>query len=39
MTPLQRAKFLGLQEEFRKRMQELLRARPDSGVPPAFQSP
>ena len=30
MTPLQRAKFLALQEQVRKRMQELLRARPDS---------
>jgi hypothetical protein len=32
MTPLQRAKFLALQEQVRKRMQELVRARPDSGV-------
>lgn len=39
MTPLQRAKFLGLQEEFRKRMQELLRARPDGAGPPPMQSP
>jgi hypothetical protein len=39
MTPLQRAKFLGLQEEFRKRMQELLRARPDSVGGPVLQSP
>jgi hypothetical protein len=30
MTPLQRAKFLGLQEQVRKRMQELVKARPDS---------
>lgn len=30
MTPLQRAKFLALQEQVRRRMQELLRARPDS---------
>ncbi len=39
MTPIQRAKFMALQEEFRKRMQELLRARPDSLAGPAFQSP
>ena len=32
MTPLQRAKFLALQEQVRKRMQELLRARPDSAA-------
>ena len=32
MTPLQRAKFLALQEQVRKRMQELLRARPESGA-------
>lgn len=31
MTPLQRAKFLTLQEQVRKRLQELVRARPDSG--------
>jgi hypothetical protein len=30
MTPLQRAKFLALQEQVRKRLQELVRARPDS---------
>jgi hypothetical protein len=30
MTPLQRAKFLALQEQVRRRMQELVRARPDS---------
>jgi hypothetical protein len=37
MTPLQRAKFLALQEQVRRRMQELVRARPDSagtGPPP-----
>jgi hypothetical protein len=38
MTPLQRAKFLALQEQVRKRLQELLRARPDSSAP-AVQSP
>lgn len=32
MTPLQRAKFLSLQEQVRKRMQELVRARPDSAA-------
>ena len=32
MTPLQRAKFLALQEQVRRRMQELLRARPDSAA-------
>ncbi|MDB4917632.1 MAG: hypothetical protein JWM95_5276 [Gemmatimonadetes bacterium] len=32
MTPLQRAKLFGLQEQIRKRMQELLRARPDSAA-------
>lgn len=30
MTPLQRAKYLGLQDQLRKRVQELVRARPDS---------
>jgi hypothetical protein len=30
MTPLQRAKYLALQEQVRRRLQELLRARPDS---------
>jgi hypothetical protein len=33
MTPLQRAKFLALQEQVRKRLQELVRARPDSALP------
>jgi sulfite reductase alpha subunit-like flavoprotein len=37
MTPLQRARFMALQEEFRKRMQELLRARADSAS--TLQSP
>lgn len=32
MTPLQRAKFLTLQEQVRRRMQELVRARPDSAA-------
>ncbi len=32
MTPLQRAKYLALQEQVRKRMQELVRARPDSAA-------
>jgi hypothetical protein len=39
MTPLQRARFMALQEEFRKRMQELLRARADSAGPAPIQSP
>lgn len=30
MTPLQRAKFMAMQEQVRRRMQELVRARPDS---------
>lgn len=36
MTPLQRAKFLAMQEQVRRRMQELVRARPDSAreLPP-----
>jgi hypothetical protein len=33
MTPLQRAKFLALQEQVRRRLQELVRARPDSVSP------
>jgi hypothetical protein len=32
MTPLQRAKYLALQEQVRKRLQELVRARPDSAA-------
>jgi hypothetical protein len=36
MTPLQRARFMALQEEFRKRMQELVRARSDSVAAPPF---
>ena len=37
MTPLQRAKLFGLQEQIRKRMQEIVKARPDSAAaaPPA----
>ena len=34
MTPLQRAKFTALQEQVRKRMLELTRARPDSAAVP-----
>ena len=36
MTPLQRAKFMAMQEQVRRRMQELVRARPDSAgdLPP-----
>ena len=30
MTPLQRAKFMALQEQVRRRLQDLARARPDS---------
>jgi len=30
MTPLQRARFTALQEQVRRRLQELVRARPDS---------
>ncbi|MEO8620458.1 MAG: hypothetical protein ABI625_05290 [bacterium] len=30
MTPLQRAKFMALQEQVRRRLQDLTRARPDS---------
>ena len=30
MTPLQRAKLFGLQEQLRKRMQEIIKQRPDS---------
>ncbi|MEO5817736.1 MAG: hypothetical protein ABIT20_20880 [Gemmatimonadaceae bacterium] len=32
MSPLQRAKYLALQEQVRKRLQELVRARPDSAA-------
>ena len=32
MSPLQRAKYLALQEQVRRRLQELLRARPDSAA-------
>ncbi|MES2180419.1 MAG: hypothetical protein V4550_21385 [Gemmatimonadota bacterium] len=32
MTPIQRSKFLGLQENLKKRMQEMLKARPDSAA-------
>jgi hypothetical protein len=39
MTPLQRAKFLALQEQVRKRLQELVRARPESASAPAIPSP
>jgi hypothetical protein len=31
MTPLQRARFMAMQEQVRRRMQELVRARPDAG--------
>ena len=39
MTPLQRARFMALQEEFRRRMQELLRAQAPGAAPAALQSP
>ena len=39
MTPLQRAKYLALQEQVRKRLQELVRARPDSVAGAAIPSP
>ncbi|MDB4891252.1 MAG: hypothetical protein JWL61_3107 [Gemmatimonadetes bacterium] len=39
MTPLQRAKFLALQEQVRKRLQELVRARPDSSPAASPQLP
>jgi len=39
MTPLQRAKYLALQEQVRKRLQELLRARPDSASSAPITSP
>jgi hypothetical protein len=32
MTPLQRAKFMALQEQVRRRLQDLARARPDSAA-------
>ena len=32
MSPLQRAKFMALQEQVRRRLQELARARPDSAA-------
>jgi len=39
MTPLQRAKFQALQEQVRKRLQELVRARPDSASAAAIPTP
>jgi len=39
MTPLQRAKFQALQEQVRKRLQELVRARPDSAAAAAIPTP
>lgn len=39
MTPLQRAKYLALQEQVRRRLQELVRARPDSVAGAAISSP
>jgi hypothetical protein len=39
MTPLQRAKYLALQEQVRKRLQELVRARPDSGLGATISPP
>ncbi|MEP6730018.1 MAG: hypothetical protein ABJE10_05250 [bacterium] len=39
MTPLQRAKFLALQEQVRKRLQEIVRARQDSTTQVGAQSP
>jgi uncharacterized phage infection (PIP) family protein YhgE len=39
MSPLQRAKYLALQEQVRKRLQELVRARPDSAVAPEPRTP
>ena len=39
MTPLQRAKFLALQEQVRRRLQDVARARPDSGAAPLPTSP
>jgi hypothetical protein len=39
MTPLQRAKYLALQEQVRKRLQELVRARPDSAPGAAVPLP
>jgi hypothetical protein len=34
MTPVQRAKYAALQEQVRRRVDALRRARPDSGSPP-----
>ena len=39
MTPLQRAKFLALQEQVRRRLQELVRSRPDSAGAALRQAP
>ncbi len=39
MTPLQRAKYLALQEQVRRRLQELVRARPDSVAAREPQTP
>lgn len=39
MSPLQRAKYLALQEQVRKRLQALVRARPDSAVSPEIPAP
>lgn len=34
MTPLQRAKFMALQEQIRRRIQEMQKGRPEGGGPP-----
>lgn len=39
MTPLQRARFTTLQEQVRRRLQELARARADSGAVPMPNAP
>jgi hypothetical protein len=39
MTPLQRAKFTALQDQVRRRLQELARARPDSTAPKLLGAP
>ena len=39
MTPLQRARFTTLQEQVRRRLQELARARADSSAAPAPNAP
>lgn len=39
MTPLQRARFMALQEQVRRRLQELARARPDSTAATLPDSP